>query len=113
MKGRSETHVVGFIIALHGFLPRCFAKALPRRLRWRRLRQGLGLGLGRSKNPCGNSRCVRGCWWGGGRWKVGIGRAKVDLAAGPSGFVEGGGGGGIEGESVELQLRKRRYVYVR
>ena len=34
--------------------------------------------------------------------RVGIGGAKVDLAARPSGFVEGGGGGGTEGKSVEL-----------
>jgi hypothetical protein len=45
--------------------------------------------------------------------RVGIGGAKVDLAAGPSRLVEGGGGRGTEGESVELRLRKRRYVYVR
>ena len=33
--------------------------------------------------------------------RVGIGGAKVDLAAGPSRFVEGRGGGGTEGKSVE------------
>ncbi len=65
---------------------------------------------------------------GGG---VGIGGARVGLAAGPGGFVElrtvdfgrekvrgvaeveGRGGGGTEGKSVKLRLRKRRYVYVR
>jgi hypothetical protein len=61
-------------------------------------------------------------------WRISIGGARVGLAAGPSGFVElrtidfgrekvrrvakveGRGGGGTEGESVELRLRKRQYV---
>ena len=69
MNGRSETHAVGFIATLHGFLPHRFAEAVPRRWRWRRWREGLGLELGRSKNPCGDSWCVRGRRQGGGRRK--------------------------------------------
>jgi hypothetical protein len=61
-------------------------------------------------------------------WRFSIGGVRVGLVAGPNGFVElrtvdfwrekvrgvaeveGGGGGGTEGESVELQLRKCQYV---